>query len=65
MVPVSVAAISLLVLTTGVVDHGGSDQVSAPSPPVSATYFVHTPCVYLNPGGQWHCPPGALPPIFP
>jgi hypothetical protein len=65
MLPVSVAATFLLVITAGVVDHAGPEQVSAPAPPVSATHFVHTPCVYVNPGGQWRCPPGVLPPEFP
>jgi hypothetical protein len=65
MLRVSVVAISVLVATTGLVDHGGQDQVSAPAPSVSATYFVHTPCIYVNPGGQWRCPPGAVPPEFP
>jgi hypothetical protein len=65
MLRVSVVAISVLVATTGLVDHAGSEQVSAPSPSVSTTYFVHTPCVYVNPGGQWRCPPGTVPPEFP
>ena len=64
-IPASATAIALLLVLTGVADHGGSDQVSQPSVPVSVTSLVHTPCVYVNPGGQWRGPPGALPPEFP
>ena len=65
MLRMSVVAISLLVGTTGAVDQSSPDQASAPSPSVSVTNFVHTPCVYVNPGGQWRCPPGAVPPMYP
>jgi hypothetical protein len=65
MAPVSATAIALLLIMTGMVDHAGSEQKSEPAPQVSETYLVHTPCVYVNPGGQWRCPPGVQPPTLP
>ena len=65
MLRVASVAIALMVVTTGMVDHAGPNQVPEPSPSVSTTYFVHTPCVYVNPGGQWRYPPGEVPPMYP